>query len=126
MLNYKENILSNELNKINQNILTILPLSYLDFLCLMSNAAIVLTDSGGIQEETTALGIPCLTLRDNTERPITEKEGTNIIVGNKPDKIIRESIKILNGKNKKQYKIPKLWDGNTSERIIGVLIQSLI
>jgi len=126
MVNYEENFFSNEINNMNPNMLTIPPLGYLDFLCLMSNATIVLTDSGGIQEETTALGIPCLTLRNNTERPITVKEGTNIIVGNCRDKIISESLKILKGKNKKQYKIPKLWDGNTSERIIGVLIQSLI
>jgi len=126
MVNYEENFFSNEINNTNRKILVIPPLGYLDFLFLMSNSAIVLTDSGGIQEETTVLGIPCLTLRNNTERPITVKEGTNIIVGNRPDKIISESIKILNGKNKKQYKIPRLWDGNTSERIIGVLIQSLI
>ncbi len=126
MINYEENFFSNEVNNRNQNILAIPPLGYLDFLCLMSNATIVLTDSGGIQEETTALGIPCLTIRNNTERPITVKEGTNIIVRNDPNKIIRESIKILTGKNRKQYKIPKLWDGNTSERIIRILIQSLI
>jgi len=74
---------------------TIPPLGYLDFLCLMSNATIVLTDSGGIQEETTILGIPCLTLRNNTERPITVKEGTNIVVGNNPDKIINAALNTL-------------------------------
>jgi len=128
IVNYKESFFDNELNniKIKKKILTIPPLGYFDFLCLMSNAAIVLTDSGGIQEETTALGIPCITLRNNTERPITVEEGTNIIVGNSRDKIIRESIKILNGKKEKEYKVPKLWDGNSSERIVRILIQSLI
>jgi len=126
MVNYEENFLLNEINNMNRNILTIPPLGYLDFLCLMSNASIVLTDSGCIQEETTALAIPCLTLRNNTERSITVKDGTNIIVGNKPGKIISESIKILNGKNKKHYKIPRLWDGKTSGRIIRILIKSLI
>jgi len=92
----------------------------------MSHVAIIFADSGGIQEETTVLGIPCLTLRNNTERLITVKEGTNIIVGNNPNKIINESIKTLNRKNRKQYKIPRLWGGNSSERIVRVLIQSLI
>ena len=92
----------------------------------MSHVAIIFADSGGIQEETTVLGIPCLTLRNNTERLITVKEGTNIIVGNNPNKIINESIKTLNRKNRKQYKIPSLWDGKTSGRIIRILIKSLI
>lgn len=125
MVNYGKIFLSNDINNMNRNIFALPPLGYLDFLHLMSNTTMVFTDSGGIQEETTALSIPCLTLRSNTERPVTVKEGTNIIVGNKPDVIIRETIKILNGENKKQYKIPKLWDGNASKRIVGVLIKSL-
>ncbi len=102
------------------------PIGYLEFLSLMMDAKIVLTDSGGIQEETTVLGIPCLTLRNNTERPVTVKEGTNTVVGRCRDKIISETMKILRGENHKHAGIPRLWDGNTSERIIGVLIQSLI
>jgi len=121
MVNYEENFLSEGLNNTNRNVLTIPPLSYLDFLCLMSNAAIVLTDSGGIQEESTVLGIPCLTLRNDTERPITVKEGTNIVVGNNPDKIINTALSILKNQNLRK-KIPKYWDGRASERIVRILI----
>ena len=99
------------------------PIGYLEFLSLMIDAKFVLTDSGGIQEETTALGIPCLTLRNNTERPVTVNEGTNTIVGNCRDKIISESLKTLKRKNKKQFIIPELWDGHTAKRIINVLLQ---
>lgn len=95
-------------------------LGYLDFLKLMSHAAFVLTDSGGLQEETTVLGIPCLTLRENTERPVTIREGTNILVGSDRDAIIEESFKIIDGKAK-QGKIPKLWDGKAAQRIVEVL-----
>jgi len=98
------------------------PLGYLEFLSLMMDAKFVLTDSGGIQEETTALGIPCLTLRNNTERPITVKTGTNRIVGNSRDKIICESMKILKRKIKKQFMIPELWDGKAAKRILNVLL----
>ena len=115
-----DNFLANE----NSIILTS-PRSYLEFLSLMIDAKFVLTDSGGIQEETTALGIPCLTLRKNTERPITVKEGTNIIVENCKEKMIAESLKILKGKNDKQIVIPKLWDGNTAKRIINIILQQL-
>ena len=99
------------------------PLGYLDFLRLMSNAAIVLTDSGGIQEETTVLGIPCLTLRQNTERPVTVKEGTNRIVGNSPDKIIQAGLEVL-AKGTQRKRIPKLWDGKAAERIVETIVQS--
>lgn len=95
-------------------------LGYLDFLFLMSNAVIVLTDSGGIQEETTILGIPCLTLRNNTERPITISEGTNYLVGNDPDKIRSIIFNVLRNGNL-QKKKPKYWDGKTAERIIKIL-----
>jgi len=98
------------------------PLSYLEFLYLMDSAKLVLTDSGGIQEETTVLGIPCLTLRENTERPITIKEGTNILVGSNKDKIIKESFTILNDKGK-TGKIPEFWDGKASQRILNILLK---
>jgi UDP-N-acetylglucosamine 2-epimerase (non-hydrolysing) len=98
------------------------PLGYLDFLCLMSRARLVLTDSGGIQEETTALGVPCLTLRENTERPVTVTEGTNELVGQDPKKIIEAASKILNGETKKG-RIPRFWDGKASERIIEILLR---
>ena len=98
------------------------PLGYLDFLSLMTRAKLVLTDSGGIQEETTVLGIPCLTLRDTTERPITIKEGTNILVWNDTPQIIEEAFKILEGRGKKA-KIPEYWDGKTAERIVKILVE---
>jgi UDP-N-acetylglucosamine 2-epimerase (non-hydrolysing) len=100
------------------------PLPYLEFLNLMKNAKFVLTDSGGIQEETTILGIPCLTLRENTERPVTINRGTNILVGTDPLKIIKETKNILSGKIK-LGKIPKLWDGKAAKRIVKILLKSL-
>jgi UDP-N-acetylglucosamine 2-epimerase (non-hydrolysing) len=98
------------------------PLGYLDFLCLMSRARLVLTDSGGIQEETTALGVPCLTLRENTERPVTVTEGTNELVGQDPAKIVQAARAILNGQTKKG-RVPRYWDGHASERIIEILLR---
>jgi UDP-N-acetylglucosamine 2-epimerase (non-hydrolysing) len=97
------------------------PLGYLDFLNLSSTARLVLTDSGGIQEETTALGIPCLTLRENTERPITVEMGTNVVVGTDTTKIISAATAALNGSAKKALRQPPLWDGQTSERILDAL-----
>jgi UDP-N-acetylglucosamine 2-epimerase (non-hydrolysing) len=97
------------------------PLGYLDFLNLSSSARLVLTDSGGIQEETTALGIPCLTLRENTERPITVEMGTNVIVGTDTTKIVTAATAALNGSAKKAARQPPLWDGRTSERILDAL-----
>ena len=96
------------------------PLGYLDFLQLYSNSRLVLTDSGGIQEETTALSIPCLTLRQNTERPITVTQGTNRLVGNDPETIRREALSALAG-NSVAGRIPELWDGNASARIVDAL-----
>ena len=96
------------------------PLGYLDFLSLQKNAALVLTDSGGVQEETTFYQVPCLTLRNNTERPITIEQGTNILVGTDPDRIVTESLAILSGKIKKGS-IPEFWDDRVAERIIAVL-----
>jgi UDP-N-acetylglucosamine 2-epimerase (non-hydrolysing) len=98
------------------------PIGYLDFLCLLSKAALVLTDSGGIQEETTALGVPCLTLRENTERPITISEGTNLLIGTDPAKIIAAARVILAG-NGKPGRIPPFWDGHSAERIVDVLLK---
>ena len=96
------------------------PLGYLDFLSLYSGARLVLTDSGGIQEETTVLGIPCLTLRENTERPITVTMGTNTVVGTDPVKITNAAFAALNETSKKAISIP-LWDGHTAERILAAL-----
>ncbi|HEV7682971.1 MAG TPA: UDP-N-acetylglucosamine 2-epimerase (non-hydrolyzing) [Pyrinomonadaceae bacterium] len=99
------------------------PLGYLKFLSLCSGARLVLTDSGGIQEETSVLGIPCLTLRENTERPITVTLGTNKIVGNDPEKIIAAAFDALNESAKKSAAIP-LWDGRTAERIVDELLKT--
>ena len=96
------------------------PLGYLDFLNLMSNAKVVLTESGGIQEETTVLNIPCITLRDTTERPITLTEGTNVLVHNDPEKIVAEVKKVMDGQTRAS-RCPSLWDGRTAERIIAIL-----
>jgi len=101
-----------------KNLRIIDPLGYLDFLNLSSSARLVLTDSGGIQEETTALGVPCLTLRENTERPITVEMGTNVIVGTDTAKIVSAATAALNGSAKKTTRQPPLWDGRTSERIL--------
>ena len=97
------------------------PASYIDFLGMQSRATVVITDSGGIQEETTYLGIPCLTLRENTERPITVSMGTNVLVGRNPDKLRQELSKVLTGQAKKGT-IPPLWDGKTGERIANILV----
>ena len=98
------------------------PLPYPDFLRLESAAALVLTDSGGVQEETTALGVPCLTLRNNTERPITVTEGTNQIVGLEPARIEQAALRILTGRFE-PGRIPRLWDGQSARRIVRILHQ---
>ncbi|MCH7504841.1 UDP-N-acetylglucosamine 2-epimerase (non-hydrolyzing) [PVC group bacterium] len=106
------------------NMIRISPLGYLDFMKLMSQSLCVLTDSGGVQEETTVLDIPCLTLRSNTERPITVTKGTNVLVGTQSHRMIKEIRDILDGK-KKKGKIPKYWDGKSAKRIVNVLKQNL-
>jgi UDP-N-acetylglucosamine 2-epimerase (non-hydrolysing) len=100
------------------------PLSYMDFLNLWKDATMVLTDSGGLQEETTALGVPCLTLRDNTERPITLAEGSNTLVGGDPQRIVAAAAEILAGHGKAGRR-PALWDGRAAERIVSHLQQLL-
>jgi UDP-N-acetylglucosamine 2-epimerase (non-hydrolysing) len=96
------------------------PVGYLDFLKIMAYSCIVLTDSGGIQEETTALGIPCLTIRENTERPVTIAIGTNTLVGMNRDKIVAEARRVLR-EGVENKKIPELWDGKAASRIATVL-----
>ncbi len=97
------------------------PLGYLEFLSLTSAARLVLTDSGGLQEESTALGIPCLTLRENTERPITVEEGTNEVVGTDPDRIAAAAARILDGGGKRGRR-PELWDGRAGERAAEAIL----
>jgi UDP-N-acetylglucosamine 2-epimerase (non-hydrolysing) len=100
------------------------PLGYMDFLYLQQHALALVTDSGGIQEETTALGIPCLTLRENTERPITIAQGTNQLIGNDFEKLKYELQEIVQGRGKKGS-IPELWDGKTAERIKEIFLRML-
>jgi UDP-N-acetylglucosamine 2-epimerase (non-hydrolysing) len=96
------------------------PLGYLQFLALQKQASVVITDSGGIQEETTFLGVPCLTVRENTERPVTVSTGTNTLVGRDMKKLEAEVDRILYGKGKKGS-APPLWDGKASERIAEII-----
>ena len=98
------------------------PMSYFDFLALWKNAKLVLTDSGGLQEETTALGVPCFTLRENTERPITIEEGSNTLVGTTKRGILDTYYASKNG-SRLNWKIPELWDGKTAKRIVKTLKQ---
>jgi UDP-N-acetylglucosamine 2-epimerase (non-hydrolysing) len=100
------------------------PQGYMAFLDLWKDAALVLTDSGGLQEETTALGVPCITLRENTERPVTVEEGTNVLAGTVPQAITAAAGQILRGDGK-QGRRPHLWDGKAAERIVAVLSREL-
>lgn len=104
-----------------KNLILIEPLGYNDFLSLVISAKAVITDSGGIQEETTYLGVPCLTLRENTERPSTIEIGSNVLIGNDETKLKAAISKIMQG-NFKETKCPKLWDGKTAERIVADII----
>jgi len=106
----------------NRSLILIEPLGYLDFLALMSHATFVITDSGGIQEETTYLGVPCLTLRDSTERPITITKGTNELVS--LDTVAFHTDKIMEGAWKAGT-VPEMWDGRSAERIVDILSQKI-
>jgi UDP-N-acetylglucosamine 2-epimerase (non-hydrolysing) len=100
------------------------PLPYRENLCLMSRARVVLTDSGGMQEETTFLKVPCLTLRDNTERPVTVERGTSRLVGNNPEKVRLGLEDVLQGRWPEGEDIP-LWDGKTGDRIVEILLSDI-
>jgi len=107
-----------------EGLLVVDPVGYLDFLQLLSNSCLVLTDSGGIQEETTVLGVSCITLRENTERPITVEMGTNTIAGTDTTKIIAAANRALdNPPDKSKLRVPELWDGRTADRILDALIE---
>lgn len=101
------------------------PLGYLEFLHLMSHAQVVITDSGGVQEETTVLGVPCLTVRENTERPATIEYGTNRLVGSDPAAMLAAAREVLNG-NRPAGRLPELWDGKAAERIVEVLKSRIV
>lgn len=104
-----------------KTILQVAPLPYMEFLNLWKDAAMVLTDSGGLQEESTALGIPCLTLRKNTERPITVDQGTNVLVGTDSRAIVAAAFAVLDETGKREIPKPPLWDGRAAERIVAIL-----
>jgi len=104
---------------------TVPPTSYIDFLCLMDSSAVVITDSGGIQEETTYLGVPCLTYRENTERPVTVNKGTNRLIGTDPLNLIAEAKKVLREGRGSNPMAPPLWDGHAAERIVKVIREYL-
>ncbi len=106
------------------NITLLGPQPYMPFLDLWKDATVVLTDSGGLQEETTALGVPCITIRENTERPITVDEGSNVLVGTDPARIVAEARKVRRGEGK-QGRRPLLWDGKAAERIVEILFAEL-
>jgi UDP-N-acetylglucosamine 2-epimerase (non-hydrolysing) len=114
--------ISNRVNKLltSKNIVIIEPQGYFEFNFLVKNSIGVITDSGGVTEETTVMGIPCITLRENTERPETVSLGTNELVGSDKEKIITNLKKMINGQWK-QGKIPELWDGDASVRIINII-----
>jgi UDP-N-acetylglucosamine 2-epimerase (non-hydrolysing) len=97
------------------------PLGYLDFLKLTAEAKVVLTDSGGVQEETTILNVPCITLRENTERPVTITQGTNVLVGTETEKILAATNAVLS-RPKSPPRQPELWDGKAAERIVKILV----
>ena len=123
----RKNITSMNMEKLvdgMENLLLIQPASYLDFLCLLSDAALVITDSGGIQEETTILGVPCMTLRENTERPVTIAEGTNHLVHVTSEDILKNYREIKDGDENINRSIPKLWDGKAAQRIARIIAQS--
>jgi UDP-N-acetylglucosamine 2-epimerase (non-hydrolysing) len=101
------------------------PMGYLDFLHLWSNARLVMTDSGGLQEETTALAVPCLTLRENTERPITVEQGTNKVVGRDPVSIVEAVSEVLSNGHQARARAPELWDGRAADRIVEALLNPI-
>lgn len=108
------------------NLKLIEPLGYLEFLKLLNHARIVLTDSGGIQEETTILGVPCLTLRNNTERPITCDMGTNRLAGTRPDGIISAFHEAMSAGTTTEARVPPLWDGHAAERITRIIVDHFV
>ncbi len=108
-------------NHLNPNLFLTEPAGYIDFLTLIKNAGLIITDSGGIQEESTYLGVQCITVRENTERPVTVKLGTNQLIGTDLQKVKAAALEIINGK-KKEGSIPPLWDGHSAERIADVLM----
>ncbi len=120
----RESILPRWISRPMPNVIMTEPLGYLDFMKIVAqNSRMVLTDSGGVQEETTVLGVPCLTLRANTERPATVEEGTNVLVGPDPAKIGAAWKRVLSHPGN-SGRIPELWDGNAAPRIIDTILRT--
>jgi UDP-N-acetylglucosamine 2-epimerase (non-hydrolysing) len=119
----RKNFMSFGFQTEDKNIILTDPIGYIDFLALTKNAELIITDSGGIQEESTYLGVQCITVRENTERPVTVELGTNHLVGTDLQEVERVALDILNG-NKKKGKIPELWDGKAAERIAKTLVEA--
>jgi UDP-N-acetylglucosamine 2-epimerase (non-hydrolysing) len=111
--------IDNTIDKASSRVRFVEPLPYLAFTGLMAKAALVLTDSGGVQEETTAFGVPCVTMRDNTERPVTVDEGTNILAGTNPERVAPLVLETLRAPKKGRR--PELWDGHAAERVVDVI-----
>lgn len=109
--------------EIPKSIIQVPPLPYMEFLNLWKDSVVILTDSGGVQEESTALGVPCITLRENTERPITVTNGTNVVVGNDKSRILAAVHNALNNARQEQVRRPELWDGNAAIRIVERLVE---
>ena len=115
--------MQDKLNEISNNAIITLPIGYLELLRLNRCAKLVITDSGGLQEETTYLGIPCITMRNNTERPSTVDMGTNVIVGNDLEALYTNFDKIMSG-DFKNGRVPPLWDGKTADRIVDIIARN--
>jgi UDP-N-acetylglucosamine 2-epimerase (non-hydrolysing) len=111
-------------DSLNKNILLLEPIGYIDFLALTRSAELVITDSGGIQEETTFLGVQCITVRNNTERPVTVTVGSNQLIGTEYDAVEKAAVEVLDGHLKKGS-IPELWDGHTADRIVEIIEKNL-
>jgi len=113
------------LSSLNPGVILTEPIGYIDFITLIKNCELILTDSGGIQEESTYLGVQCITIRTTTERPVTVEKGTNQLVGDDYAKAEQVAVEVLNGK-KKQGEIPEKWDGKTAEKISEIIIDKLL
>src|SRR5690606_3752315 len=120
----KKNFMSFGFKTENEKIILTDPIGYIDFLSLTKNAELIITDSGGIQEASTYLGVQCITVRENTERPVTVDVGTKSIIGTILEEVEKAALKILNGE-KKKGSIRELWDGSTAERIAKKLVKNL-
>jgi UDP-N-acetylglucosamine 2-epimerase (non-hydrolysing) len=114
----------NLLSTLNKDIILTEPIGYIDFQKLTKHAELIITDSGGIQEESTFLGVQCLTVRDNTERPITVDVGTNQLIGTDFKDVREAAFAVLQG-NIKHGEIPELWDGKTAERIVSIILNNV-